>query len=159
MEKKNPHKSGDPWQSCSPSPPLARLPALIWRVSPVRQHLVKLLPENKKKQPTNSLCGDNAQVVLPYCCLHLSFWSWPDVMNNASSPLASFRRQYYLWQTPASHCPPRGQVGEVLHFLSLDKHDLFLETLSRNPPSWGSKFLFLNLSSFNSPSPLALGLC
>ena len=72
-------------------------------------------------------------------------------MNNASPSLPSFRRQYYLWQTPASDCPPRGQVGEVLHFLSLDKHDLFLETLPRNPPCWGSKFFFLNLSSFNSP--------
>lgn len=74
-------------------------------------------------------------------------------MNNASPSLPSFRRQYYLWQTPASDCPPRGQVGEVLHFLSLDKHDLFLETLQRNPPSWGSKFFFLNLSSFNRPPP------
>lgn len=74
-------------------------------------------------------------------------------MNNASPSLPSFRRQYYLWQTPASDCPPRGQVGEVLHFLSFDKHDLFLETLQRNPPSWGSKFFFLNLSSFNRPPP------
>lgn len=102
------------------------------------------------------LCGDNAQAVIPYCCLQPAFevdqmW-W--IMHSLH---CLFQRQYYLWQTSAFDSLPKDRWEKFYTFFpaqsSVRQTQLFLETLSCNPPYWRSKFFsFFNLSSFNPRS-------
>lgn len=72
------------------------------------------------------------------------------------SPHCLFQRQYYLWQTSASDFLPEDRWKKFYTFFrkysSVRQTQLFLETLSCNPPYWGSKFFFFNLSCFNPRS-------
>lgn len=55
-----------------------------------------------KHRPLQVFLADNSEALPPYSCLHLAFWGWPHVMNNAYTSLLLLK-QDYLGQTSASH--------------------------------------------------------